>query len=238
MIIATLALVFAQTAQVALPPRNALVERVSDGVKYLETKSPWYGVRYSEVIEPKETDIDRETVRNLLLGPDDLPGYVPYLGSVALNSPSLAEWSNHTRIILRNTSTRIQQNFRTHELVTVGSDESRPVSSRLLPMGEVTVYLTILPDKAAANRAFQGDGTGSAPRDPKTKDGPLPSGKPIGETHWFTVEPTVERIEFLLGRCVVDVFARGSQKLSRERLEKLARVYESRIQQDAILMKK
>jgi hypothetical protein len=231
MIIATLALVFAQTAQVALPPRNALVERVADGVKYLETKSPWYGVRYTEIIEPKLTDIDRQTVLKLLVPVEELPGYVPYMGLAHEQYPELFP-GVHTGVLIGNRTTNLSQNFRSNEIRIVAASTTSG-EGRMVPIRELGFSMRIYAD---SQTAIEQSDTRRIGGSVKIEPGnPLPSGNVIGAIHWFKQEAERISLDFVLGRCEVRVELRGSDGIDLKFVEAIARMLEKRIRSVPIL---
>ncbi len=232
MLIISLIAIMGQSAQVALPPRNALVERVSDGVKFLETKSPWYGVRYSEVIEPKETDITRQIVLKLLVPVEELEGYVTYIGRAA-ESLGDAIPGAHTGVTIGNRVTLLGQSFRSNEVRTVSSD-SESGEERMIPVRELNFGIQIRPDhESALSDAKRRRSMAAGRIVPGT---PLPSGETIGAIHWFNAEPTRVTLRFVLGRCDVRVFLMGSEGIDAKFVEKIARMLEKRIRSVPILV--
>lgn len=232
MLMISLIAIMGQPIQVALPPRDALVERVSNGVKYLETKSPWYGVRYSEVIEPKETDITREIVLKLLIPVEQLPGYVPYFGRAA-ESLGDAIPHSHTGVSIGNRATVIGQLFRSNEVRIVPSS-TVPTEERTIPVRELNFGVQIRPDhESALSNAKRRRSMAAGRIVPGT---PLPSGKPLGAIHWYKEEPTRVTLSYVLGRCEVSVHLMGSEGIDPKFVEHIARMLEDRIRSVPILV--
>ena len=199
----------------SLFPKEALKVIESKGERFLEGR--WEGIYIREILEPRKTDIDTQTLLSLVYAEDEIPGFLatPHpLSGLHTNIRILNTWSIITRLYQSLEKIRIME--------TRGETEK--------PRHQIVVEIWVVPDREKALRRVQ-ETIGRASVLYEHRE--LPSGLPLGERYWYWEDPP--KICFLKGRVVAWVtwYGVGADPFMTEAL---AWGIEYRIQQNPKLL--
>ncbi|MCH8274633.1 MAG: hypothetical protein IH851_07575 [Armatimonadetes bacterium] len=226
----------AQSSGTPAPPREALTTRVEGGESFLVTKSPWNGVSYRVILEPKRTDIEWQTVLSLFYGPSELPGLPAIPGK---------DTGSHTHVSIGNDGTSASRAYRTVAEFELEDPPRIPANllpppgtpSRYRPFERVIVRLVIRPtrqEKTAPPEETLNSAPGAHYWQPY---GPLPSGLSLGD--WHSVLDVGETFQIGFGRGRVGCHVhRNTTTISvdKAKLEAIAWGIDYRILLDPILV--
>ncbi len=221
-------LVLGQTPESELPPKEVLKIKEENGEKFLFTWNVWNGIAYTEILEPKRTDIDGQTLLDLIYRKDEIPGLY------TIHNPLTG---THTAISVRNDWAYIIRTYRSKEKVDVPSVHNALHAVRI----ELRVYSDFKGAEKWANEWSRGPRWARSPSEPtepvyKENRG-LPSGFSLGERYWVMDNlPQTYTIGFLMERVVTQIWWFSHAEADSVFTEALAWGIEYRIQQHPKLL--